>query len=235
MEDSLKQMPATETIPVAAYIESVRTTNSHRPDADGHEFTAWGTVLSRVPRHFGETPSPIQVDISGASGLAVNGQIRSISRGGLQVITSVRVPVQSAVLITIAGCCTVPAQVCYCVQKASVFQAGIVFSRLHKPEVAVGAVAMIRELEKPFSLTRGHVMDLGSGTISILCKTKLRPNCWVRIESNDWILFGQVREVVASSMLASCVRIHLDASLPAQLLMQALALPAPGEEIDGRV
>src|SRR3984885_6158005 len=210
-------MPTIETSPLPAILEPARTIRGF----------AQGPVA--------ESSRLIQVYLSSTSGLGGPGVIKSISRGGLQILTPIPVPVRSTVLITIAGCCTVPAEVFYCVKKSTVFQVGIVFSTRHKPEIAVGAFAVIRELEEPFTLSRGHVMDVGSSSLSILCKTKLTPNTWVRIESNGWVLFGEVEGVVASSMVASCVGIHLDAAFPAQFAGPASPLQSLSEETDGRV
>lgn len=210
-----ERMPTIETSPIPAIVEPLPSRLAHHPAV--------------------EATRPIQVHISGTSGLGVNGLLKSVSRGGLQVLTPIPVPVRSAVLVTIAGCRTVPAEVFYCVKKSSTFQVGIVFSTRHKPEIAVGAFAVIRELEEPFTVARGHVMDVGSSSLSILCKTKLTPNTWVRVESNGWVIFGEVEGVVASSMAASCVGIHLDAAFPAQFVGPAAPLQAPNEETDGRV
>jgi hypothetical protein len=210
--------------------------NNHHTDADAAQVTPQTTLPSRFAHHpVFEAPRLIQVYISGTSGLGVNALVKSISRGGLQVLTPIPVPVRSAVLVTIAGCCTVPAEVFYCVEKSPAFQVGIVFSTRHKPEIAVGSFAVIRELEEPFAVTRGHVMDVGSSSLSILCKTKLTANTWVRVESNGWVIFGEVQGVVASGMAASCVEIHLDAAFPAQFVGPASPPQAPNEETDGRV
>lgn len=171
-----------------------------------------------------------QVYITGTSGLGVHGLLKSVSRGGLQVLTPIPVPVRSQVLITITGCCTVPAEVFYCVKKSAAFQVGIVFSTRHKPEIVVGALALIRKLDQPHIVTRGHIMDVGSSSLSILCKTSLRPNAWVRVESNGWILFGEVEGVVPSSMVASCLGIHLDAAFRAQFAGPVASIQASSEE-----
>jgi hypothetical protein len=209
-------MPTAE-IPVTPILEPVRTIRKHAP-------------APSVARHLViEAPRLIQVYISGASGLGVHGLLKSASRGGLQVLTPIPVPVRSTVLVTITGCCTVPAEVLYCIKKSTAFQLGIVFSTRHKPEINVGAFAVICELEDSFTLTRGHVMDVANDSLSILCKTKLTPNTWVRVESNGWVIFGEVQGVVPSSMVASCVGIHLDAAFPAQFAQPASMLPIPGE------
>jgi hypothetical protein len=228
-EDLTDRMPTTETSAIPAILEPARTTRNHRPAA--HTRNAARFAL----HHVVEAPRLIQVYISGTSGLGIHGLLKSVSRGGLQVLTPIPVPVRSSVLITIAGCCTVPAEAFYCVKKSTVFQVGVVFSTRYKPEIAVGAFAGIRELEEPFTLSRGHVMDVGSSSLSILCKTRLRPNTWVRIESNAWILFGEVEGVVASSMVASCVGIRLDAAFPAQFAGPASPLQPLSEEKHGRV
>jgi hypothetical protein len=198
-------------------LEPVRTGSHHRPEPIVSEFTARTTLPSHFPDDpVVETFRLNQVYVSGTSGLGVHGVLKSISRGGLQVLTPIPVPVRSTVLITIAGCRTVSAEVFYCVRKSSVFQVGIVFATLHKPEIAVGAFAVIHKMEEPFSVSRGHVMDIGSSSLSIICKTKLRPNTWVRVESNGSVIFGEVEGVLASGMAASCVGIHLDAAFSSQ-------------------
>jgi len=174
----------------------------------------------------------IQVYLSGPSGLGVHGVLKSISRGGLQILTPIPVPVRSTVLITIAGCCTVPAEVFYCVKRSKAFQVGIVFSTRHKPQITVGAFAAIHEIEEPFRVSRGHVMDVTSSCLSIMCKTRLTPNSRVRVESNGWVIFGKVEGVVASSMLASCVAIHLDAAFPSLFEGPASSLEVDGEKTE---
>jgi hypothetical protein len=209
-------MPTAETT-ITPTLKPVRTTRNQVP-------------TPHVARHLVvEAPRLIQVYISGKSGLGIHGLLKSVSRGGLQVLTPIPVPVRSTVLVVIAGCCTVPAEVLYCIKKSTAFQVGIVFSTRHKPEIALGDFAVICELEEPFTLTRGHVMDVGSDSLSILCKTKLRPTTWVRVESNGWVMFGEVEGVVASSMVASCVGIHLDAAFPAQFAQPASMLQLPSE------
>jgi hypothetical protein len=211
-------MPTAETA-ITPILEPVRTIRNQAP-------------RSRVARHLVvEAPRLIQAYISGTSGLGICGLLKSVSRGGLQVLTPIPVPVRSTVLVTIVDCCTVAAEVHYCIKKSTAFQLGIVFSTRHKPEIAVGAFAVICELEEPFTLTRGHVMDVGSDCLSILCKTKLTPNTWVRVESNGWVIFGGVEGVVASSMLASCVGIHLDAAFPTQFAQPASMLEPPGLQL----
>jgi len=205
-------MPTIETSPLPAILEPARTIRGF----------AQGPVA--------ESSRLIQVYLSSTSGLGVHGMIKSISRGGLQILTPIPVPVRSTVLITIAGCCTVPAEVFYCVKKSTVFQVGIVFSTRHKPEIAVGAFAVIHEFDEPFTVSRGHVMDVTSSSLSITCKTRLTPNSRVRVESNGWIVFGQVEGVVASSMLASCVGIHLDAAFPSLFEGLASSLQAESEQ-----
>jgi hypothetical protein len=232
-------MPTTETSPIPAILEPFHAIGTQDPDLDAPQFMALKTRPDGVAHHpVVEAPRLIQVYISGASGLGVNGLLKSVSRGGLQVLTPIAVPLRSAVSITIAGCCSVPAEVFYCIKKSPVFQVGIVFSSRHRPEVSVGAFAVIRELDESFTTARGHVLDVSSSSLSILCKSKLTLNSWVRVEYNGWVLFGEVEGVVVSSMVASCVGIHVDAAFP-----QHFAVPAPpllppgdeGDETDGRL
>lgn len=175
-----------------------------------------------------------RVYVSGTSGLGIHGSLKSISRDSIQVLTPIPVPIGGNVLITIAGCSTTPAEVFYCVKSHTFFQVGIVFSKRHSPEVAVGSFAVIHELEEPFTVTRGHVMDVGRSSLSVLCKTDLSSNAWVRVESNGWVLFGEVEGILVSGLLASCVGIHLDAAFPAQLHGPALSPQAHSGGTDGR-
>ena len=175
-----------------------------------------------------------QVYISGASGLGIHGHLKAISRNSIQVLTPIPVPVRSAVIITIAGCGPVHAEVFYCVKRSTAFLVGIIFSIRHKPEVAVGSLAVVYGLEPPFTVARGHVMDVGGSSLSMFCKTSLSFNTWVRVESNGWVLFGEVEGVVVSSMLASCVGIHLDAAFPVQLEARTPSLPAISREMSVR-
>jgi hypothetical protein len=209
-------MPTTRVSLMPVILEPVPISSHRHPDSPTPQFTALTTLPSHATyQPVVEPPRLNEVYISGTSGLGVHGLLKSISRGGLQVLTPIPVPVRSTVLITIAGCCTVPAEVFYCVRKSSVFQVGIVFPTRYKPEIAVGAFAVIRKIEEPGTVSRGHVMDVGSNSLSIICKTKLRLHAWVRVEANGWVVFGEVEGVLASGMAASCVGIHLDAAFPA--------------------
>lgn len=204
-------MPATEASPGPATLEpakepanAVHSGAQVRPGETVHEPAVQGTLV----------PWPIRVSIAGTQELEVTGLIKSITARGLDVITPARVRVQRGVLITIAGCQTIPADLVYCVQKSPAFHAGIVFSRNHKPGIAVGNFAVVRELEASLSITRGHVMDIENRSLSILCKTTLKPNTWVRVESNGSIVFGKVKTVVATSMVASLLEISFHAAFP---------------------
>jgi len=157
-----------------------------------------------------EAPRLTQVYISLLSGLGVHGILKSVCTDGIQILTPVPLPISSAVLISIAGCATVWAEVHSCVKRAAVFQVGIVLYTRYKPEVVVGDFAVIHQLENPFTTSRGHTVDVGTHSLSIVCKTDISTNAWVRVESSGRVLFGRVERVVACSMMASCVGIHLD-------------------------
>jgi hypothetical protein len=86
------------------------------------------------------------------------------------------------------------------------------------------------ELEEPFSVSRGHVLDIGSTRLSILCKTMLSPGAWARVEANGWTLFGVVDAVVPTSMVACCVDIHLEAAFPSALAASTETAPERPDE-----
>jgi hypothetical protein len=91
----------------------------------------------------------------------------------------------------------------------------MVFTYRYKPAIVVGDLVVIKSLDEPFTLTRGNVLDVGDTRLSIFCKTMLAEGAWVRVEANGWIVFGLVEAVVATSMLACCVDIQLEAAFPA--------------------
>jgi hypothetical protein len=162
-----------------------------------------------------EAPRLVQVYVSGRSGFGAHGLLKSVSRGGLQVLVPVPVPVRTAVQVTVSGCEPVAADVFYCVKKNAVYQIGIVLRARLQPEVTVGGLAVLNELDEPFTVSRGHIVDIARGSLSVLCKTAIRREAWVRVESDGWVLFGDVNGVVPTSMLASCVSVHLDTAFRA--------------------
>jgi hypothetical protein len=157
-------------------------------------------------------PQLVHFRIHGPSGFSAHGVLKSASRGGLQVLTPISVPPRCAVQVAIARCRAFPGEVFHCVKKSGVYQVGIVFSSRYKTEIALGKLAIITTLEAPFTVSRGNVLDAGASSLSILCKTMLAPGAWVRVESNGWILFGEVDAVVSMSMVACCAGVHLDAA-----------------------
>ena len=229
-------MPTTETRPAPAMLKRVRTVCNHAPEKDSDQLTAQATLSLLFPGHRSlEAPWLTRVYISGTAGLGVTGLIKSLSPRGLHVVTPIRVPIQRNVLITIAGCCTVPVDVVYCVKKSPVFHVGIVLLARPKPDVPVGAVATIRELEESCSVSRGFVMEVGRGSLLMLCKTKLTPNSRVRVESNRWVMFGEVEGVAASGMVASSLAIRLYAVLPAQFARPVFVQQAQSDIAEGQV
>jgi hypothetical protein len=228
-------MPQAETWPIPAIAKPVRSIKTLGAGANDDQWIAHQMLSFRLFRRLNvEAPGLSQIYISNTSGLGVSGLIKSVSSRGLHVLTPVRMPVQRDVMVTVAGCCTLRADVVYCVSKSPGFHAGIVVATYQKPEIAVGAFVVIRELEKPFSVTKGHVMDAGSNSLSILCKTKLKSNTRVRVESNGWVMFGEVELVVLSTMVASCLLVRLDAALPAQFVGPCCEPYASGQAEQGR-
>jgi hypothetical protein len=159
----------------------------------------------------------IQVYISSRTGFGAHGLLKSFSRGGFHVLTSLALPLWGAVEISLIHGRAVLGEVVYCVKRARTYQVGIIPFSFQEPKIAIGGMAVIHALDKPFTLTRGHVLDIGNRHLSIFCKTRLEPGAMVRIESTGWMLFGSVESVVATSMLASCLGVRLEAALFAGL------------------
>jgi hypothetical protein len=159
----------------------------------------------------------MKVQISGPSGLRVHGLLKSVSRGGAQVVTRAAVPIRCPLEIAIAGCRPSGGEVFYCLRRSGVFQLGIVFPFRQKPNIALGAVATLRGLESPYEQGRGNVLDVGGSSVTVLCKTWVAAGARIRLESGRWILFGVVKNVIPTSMVGRCVDIHLEAAFPAQL------------------
>jgi hypothetical protein len=156
-------------------------------------------------------PPSIEVDISGR-GLRGRGVLKSVSRGGFHLLTPFPLPLQYDVQVALVHCRAILGEVVYCVKRSKTYQIGIVPSSLQKPKITVGGLAVIHALDAPFSLTRGHVLDIGNNHLSIFCKTMLESGARVRTESDGWTLFGSVESVIATSMLASCLSVRLEAA-----------------------
>jgi hypothetical protein len=154
----------------------------------------------------------MKVRISGPSGLRVHGLLKSVSRGGAQVVTRAAVPIRCPLEITIVGCRPSGGEVFYCLKRAGLYQLGIVFSFRQKPNIALGAVATLRGLEAPYDQGRGNVLDVGGSSVTVLCKTWVAAGARIRLESGGWILFGVVKNVIPTSMVGRCVDIHLEAA-----------------------
>jgi hypothetical protein len=155
----------------------------------------------------------IQVLIS-SSGLSLQGLLKAATRGGLRVPTPLSVPLGCSVQITIQHCQPILCEVFYCVKKPEGYQVGVVFSAHHKPQIAVGSLAVIEALDEPFAGTRGNVIDVAHSSVTIFGKTTLVPGARVRVKSNDWLFFGNVEFVIATTMVASCVGVRLEAAFP---------------------
>ncbi len=156
-----------------------------------------------------------RVRVASRSGYRVFGMLRSVVRGGIQVLTTVPVPARCPLEITLEGCQPAAGEAIYAIKRGSVFLVGMVFSSRQKPSCALGSVATIRDLESPRVSCRGSILDVGTTSVSVLCKTEMPPGAWVRLESSGWILFGVVQDVVPTSMLGRCVRIHLETAFQA--------------------
>jgi hypothetical protein len=76
-------------------------------------------------------------------------------------------------------------------------------------------LAVINSLEEPFLATRGHVLDVGSSSLWILCEATLAAGAWVRVESNGWILFGKIAGVLAISAAVWSVGVQFEAAFHA--------------------
>lgn len=209
-------MPTTQTLQPPAREERASAVSNHRIFLALNPRPRAETLLSAHSEAVIAAPTFVQVYISGRSGFGAHGLLKSVSRGGLQVLVPVSVPVRTSVQVTVSGCEPVLADVFYCVKKNTVFQVGVVLRARPKPEAAVGGLAVMNELDEPFTVSRGHIVDIGRDSVSILCKTAIKPDAWVRLESNGWVMFGEVKGVVATSMLASCVGFHLDAAFRAR-------------------
>jgi hypothetical protein len=158
----------------------------------------------------------IGIQISSPShGFRVHGSLKSISRGGLQVLTPLAVPIRCPLRVSIAGCRSVGGEALYCLKRSMLYQVGMVFSSRQKPNIALGDLATIDTLETPFVKGRGSILDIGNSSVSILCKTAIAPEERVRLESSGWVLFGVVKDVVATSMVGRCLEVHLQAAFPA--------------------
>jgi len=208
-------MPTTQTFQPTAHAGRAPTVSKHRVYLSLNQRPESETLLSAEGEAVVQAPTFIQVYISSQSGFGAHGLLKSVSRGGLQVLLPVSIPVRTAVQVTVSGCEAVPADVFYCVKKNTVYQVGMVLRARPKPELALGGLAVMNELDEPFTVSRGHIVDIGSGSVSIFCKTVIRPEAWVRLESNGWVLFGEVKGVVPTSMMASCVGVFLDTAFRA--------------------
>jgi hypothetical protein len=156
-----------------------------------------------------------RVQIASPSGLRIFGVLRSVARSGIQVLTTVSVPVHCLLEITLEGCQPTSGEAFYSILRSPAFQTGIVFSTRQEPSVAGGSRATIRDLDPPFTEWCGSVLDIGSTSLSVLCKAEIAPGAWVRVQSSGWILFGVVEDVGRASTEGRSVQIHLEAAYPA--------------------
>lgn len=156
-----------------------------------------------------------RVRIASKSGARVFGVLRAAGRGGIQVLTTIPVPVRCPLEITLEGCQPATGEAFYCIKRSSLFLVGIVLSSRQKPSCNVGSVATICNLEAPLANCRGSILDIGINSLSVLCKTAFQPGAWVRLESRGWILFGTVRDVVPTGTAAHSILVCLEAAFRA--------------------
>ena len=207
--------------------------NDHYIDSELQRHPGQSVFLARLAETVLQIPPLIQIYCSSPTGPGVHGLLKSVSPTGIQVVVPTALPIHGLVRVTIGRCHPLVGEVLYCVKKSNIYHAGIVFSVRHKPEISVGCVAVVTSLEEPLTLTRGNVLDVGRTRLSILCKTMLVPGAWVRVEANGWVLFGLVEAVVATSMLACCVDIHLEAAFPAAIAETMNSIPPTNDCEDG--
>jgi hypothetical protein len=190
----------------------------------GETGSSSGTVLTKQPSRAFLRSRPglirpkqfARVRITGSAGLDVHALLNSVSRSGIQVMTPREVPIRCPLEITLAGCRPFEGEAFYCIKRSTVFKAGIVFSSTQKPNVVPGTVATAYCLEAPIVECRGSILDVAGSTASILCKTPFASGSRVRLESNGWVLFGVVRDVIPTSMIGRRMEVHLEAAFPAQ-------------------
>jgi len=186
----------------------------HRVGTQSPEIPERSLLATRLAEAVLRIPPFIHVYCA-SPGLRVHGLLRSVSRTGLQVLLPVPLPLGDIVQVSIAHCRAIFGEAFCCIKRSGIYQMDIVFLSRPKPEISVGSVAVIKSLDQPFTVTRGNVLDAGSTRLSIFCKTRLVEGTWVRVEASGWILFGLVEAVIATSMLACCVDIRLEAAFPA--------------------
>jgi hypothetical protein len=210
-----------------ATIDVLQTMTEQRPSRNDPDFPLDLVLSSPTSRSLSQANADLirptrftRVQISSPAGFGMFGVLKSVARGGIQVLTTISVPIRCPLEVTLEGCYPASGEAFYSIKRSSVCQVGIVFSARQKPCVAVGSVANIYDLQAPFTACRGSILDVGSTSLSILCKTAIPPGAWVRLESNGWILFGVVKDVVPTSMVSRCVEIHLEAGFAADLAYQ---------------
>jgi hypothetical protein len=169
-----------------------------------------------------------KVQIVSSSGFGVFGILKSIARGGMQVFTTIVVPIHSPLEVTISGCLPISGEAYYSIKRHSFCQVGIVFSDRHMPKLLASAPVTVSDVASPFDQGSGTVVEIVNSSLSVVSEIAVAPESWVRVETNGWVLFGVIRDCVPLSAGRQRLRIHLAAALPSAASRRSLA---PATEI----
>ena len=148
-------------------------------------------------------------------GFCVLGKVKSVARGIVEVLTPTVVPVRRPLELTIAGCRPTHCEAVYSLPAASVCKVGIVFSSGRKPDVEPGTSATIHDLEPHCSSHGGTVLGVRNTDLSMFSKTTISVGAWVRVELEDWVLFGKVKDAVSATASGRLLGVHLHAAFAA--------------------
>jgi hypothetical protein len=182
--------------------------------AEPSEWPGTRSPLTAVPERAARARSLTLIRISNSRGFSTEGGLKSISRGGVQVVTNLPVPTRCPLEISIPGCAPVAGEALYSMRRTSTHRVGIVFATRYKPSLELGSFAKIRSLSPPFTTSRGSVVELRGSSLSIFGKSTFTPGCWLRIESREWILFGVAKNLFPTNLAGRCLEVHLEAALP---------------------
>lgn len=148
-------------------------------------------------------------------GFSASGVVKSVARGVMEVVTTTSVPVHQPLEIAITGCRSTTGEAVYSLPESSACRVGIVFSSGHKPEVEPGTSATIHDLEPPYAGHVGTILGGRNTNLSMFSKTAVSLGAWVRVELEDWVLFGKVSEAMRATATGRLLGIHLHAAFAA--------------------